>query len=101
MLFEEMRYNLGVGFGGELVALFDELPLQSEIILDDRVMCNNDAPSAIAMWLVILFRWTALGGAARMLDPELPPCGLRPAQRAAVLQFAGSHADPGALCFCK
>src|SRR5207249_11641223 len=36
MFFEKMRDNFGVGFGGEFVALFDEFPLQSEIILDDR-----------------------------------------------------------------
>src|SRR2546427_8530745 len=50
-----------VGFGGEFVALFDEFPLQSEIILDDAVMRNNDAPFAIAMGMSILFRGASVG----------------------------------------
>src|SRR5207249_3966268 len=99
MLFEEMRYNLGVGFGGELVALFDELPLQSEIILDDPVMRNNDAPSAIAMGMSILFRWPSVGGGARMPEPELLRCGLSPEQRPGIFPFAGTPPDAALVVF--
>src|SRR5438552_7000468 len=69
--FEKMRDNFGVGFGGEFVALFDEFPLQSEIILDDAVMRNNDEPFAIAMGMSILFRCATVDIHKRISEPEL------------------------------
>ena len=99
MFFEKMRDNFGVGFGGEFVALFDEFPLQSEIILDDAVMRNNDAPFAIAMGMSILFRGASVGRPTRMPEPELPRHGLLLEQLLEIFEFAGTPPDPELLAF--
>src|SRR2546427_11226897 len=82
-----------VGFGGEFVALFDEFPLQSEIILDDAVMRNNDAPFAIAMGMSILFRGASVGRPTRMSEPELPRHGLLLEQLLEIFEFAGTRSE--------
>ena len=39
---DEVGNDFGVGFGGELVAFFDQLPLERQIVLDDAVVHDDD-----------------------------------------------------------
>src|SRR5258706_3198053 len=52
--------NFSVGFGRELVTLFDQLLLQAEIVLDDAVVYDDNLAGAVAMRMGILFRGTSV-----------------------------------------
>ena len=64
ILLHQMGDDLGIGFGAELVAFFDELALQGEIVLDNAVMHDHDAAGAVAMGMSILFAGAAVRGPA-------------------------------------
>src|SRR5437667_3117687 len=49
VFFDEVCDDLCVGLCGEAVALFDELPLQRNIVLDNSVVHHYHAPAAIAV----------------------------------------------------
>src|SRR5436190_20336257 len=49
VFFDEVCDDLCVGLCGEAVALFDELPLQRNIVLDNSVVNHYHAPAAIAV----------------------------------------------------
>ncbi len=66
---DQVRNNLGVGLGDEGVALFDQLPLEVEVVLDDAVVHDDDAAGAVAMGVCVLFRRPAMRGPARVPDP--------------------------------
>src|ERR1700685_1660472 len=60
--FNQVGNNFSVSFRGELVAFFDELFLQREVVLDDPIVHDDDSPGAVAMRGRILFRGTAMWG---------------------------------------
>ena len=68
VLLDHVGDDFGIGFGGELMSFFGELPLQRNVILDDPVMHDDDSPRAIAMRVSIFFSGTAVGGPAGMAD---------------------------------
>src|ERR1039458_613322 len=68
MFFDQMSDDFGIGFGGELVAFFDQLFLQAEIVLDDAVMYDDDLARAVAMRMGVFFRGTSVGGPAGVAD---------------------------------
>ena len=55
VFFDEVCDDLCVGLCGEAVALFDELPLQRNIVLDNSVVHHYHAPAAIAVRMGVLF----------------------------------------------
>ena len=69
-LFDQVRNDLGVGFGDEDVALLGEFPLQVKVILDDAVMHHDNAAGAVAMWMCVLFGGSPVGGPACVADAE-------------------------------
>ena len=69
---DQMRDDLGVGFGLELVSLRLELVLQLEIVLDDAVVHDDDAAGAVAVRVRVLFGRPAVGGPARVADAVEP-----------------------------
>ena len=64
ILLDQVRDHFGVGFGGELVAFFNQFALQRNVVLDNAVVHDDDAPSAITMGMRVLFRRPAMGGPA-------------------------------------
>ena len=68
MLFDQVRDDFRIGFGGELVAFFFEPALERKIIFDNAVMHNHDFPAAVAMRMGILFGGAAMGGPAGVSD---------------------------------
>src|SRR2546428_9620781 len=68
IFFDQVGDYLCVGFGGEAVALFDELPLQRNIVLDNSVVHHYHAPAAIAVRMAVLFGGAAVGWPAGVAD---------------------------------
>src|SRR5437899_12349199 len=68
IFFDQVGDYLCVGFGGEAVALFDELPLQRNIVLDNSVVHHYHAPAAIAVRMGVLFVGAAVCFAAGVAE---------------------------------
>ena len=68
IFFHQVSDHFGVGLGGELVAFFDELALQRNVVLDNPVVHDHDSSGAVAMRVGVLFRGTAMCGPAGMTD---------------------------------
>ena len=69
-LFDQVRNDLRVGLGDELVALGDQFALQLEVVLDDPVVHHHDAPGAIAMRMSIFLGRPAVRGPAGVANAE-------------------------------
>ena len=65
---DEVRDDLGVGFGDELVALPLQLLLQIEIVLDDAVVDDDDLAGAVAVRVGVLLGRPAVRRPARVAD---------------------------------
>ena len=65
---DEVGDDLGVGFGGEGVALGEELVLEDEVVFDDTVVHDNERAGAVAVWVGILFGGSPVGGPASVTD---------------------------------
>src|ERR1700728_529455 len=59
-----MRDNFGVRFGDELVAFFDQLVFQFQIVFDDSVVDYDDFAGAVAVGMRIFFGWASVRGPA-------------------------------------
>ena len=68
ILFHEVRHDLRVGFGDELVAFLLQLFFQLEVVLDDSVVDDDDLAGAVAMRMGIFFGGAAVRGPARVAD---------------------------------
>src|SRR5882762_9768014 len=107
ILFDEVRDDLGVGFGDELMALALQLLFQLQVIFDDAVVDYHNLPGAVPMRMGVFFGGTAMSRPARVPDtvgafnwrflqrflkvPQFPG-------RAANLQFAVvDHGDSGGV----
>ena len=64
ILLDHVGDDFGVGLGGELVALFDQLFLEGDVVLDDAVVHDDDLAGAIAMRVGVLFGGTSVRGPA-------------------------------------
>src|SRR2546423_11604398 len=62
MLFDQVRNDFGIGLGYEAMIFFPQIVLQFQIVLDDAVMNDDDAATAIAMRVRVFFRGTAVRG---------------------------------------
>ena len=65
---DQVRDDLGVGFGLELVPLRLQLVLQLEVVLDDAVVHDDDAAGAVAVRVRVLLGRPAVRGPARVAD---------------------------------
>jgi hypothetical protein len=65
---DQVRDDLSVGFGDEVVIGFAESFFELEIVFDDAVVNDDDVAGAIAMWMGVLFGGPAVGGPARVAD---------------------------------
>ena len=65
---DEVRDNLGVGLGDELVPFLLQLLLQVEVVLDDAVVDDDDPAGAVAMRMRVLFGRAAVRRPARVAD---------------------------------
>ena len=63
-----MRDDFRIGLGRELVAFFDQLFLQAEIVLDDAVVHDHDFSRAVAMGMGVFFGGTSVRGPASVAD---------------------------------
>ena len=68
LAFDQVRDDLRVGFGDELVALALQLVLQIEVVLDDAVVDDDDLAGAIAVGMGVLFGRPAVRRPARVAD---------------------------------
>src|SRR5437879_12626422 len=93
MLLDEMSDDLGVGFGGELVAFLDQLLFQVEVVLDDPVVYYDDLASAIAVGMGVLFCGPAVGSPAGVTDAVSPVERFQPNYFFQVAQLAFGPAD--------
>ena len=101
-LLDEVRDDLGVGFGNELVALRDQLALQIKIVFNDAVVHDDDAPCAVAMGMRVLFRGPAMRGPARVPDAERALRGLLAQDFFKIWSLPGArHTDRVARLGCR
>ena len=70
VLLHQVRDDLGVGFGLELVSFALQLLLQRQVVLDDAVMHHDDVALAVAVRVGVLFGGPAVGCPARVPDAE-------------------------------
>ena len=74
---DQMRDDLGVGLGLELVSLRLQLVLQLEVVLDDAVVDDDDAAGAVAVRMRVLLGRPSVGRPARVADAVEPVDRLR------------------------
>ena len=65
---DQVRDDLGVGLGLELVPLRLQLLLQLEVVLDDAVVDDDDAAGAVAVRVRVFLGGPAVRGPARVAD---------------------------------
>ena len=63
-----MGDDLGVGFSDKLMIGLAQSLFQLQIVFDDAVVNDDDAPGAIAMRMRVLFSRPAVSGPARVAD---------------------------------
>ena len=68
LLLDQVRDDLGVGLGDELVPLALQLALQLEVVLDDAVVHDDDAAGAVAVRVGVLLGRPAVRGPAGVPD---------------------------------
>jgi hypothetical protein len=64
MLLDQMRNDFGISLGGKLVAFFDQLLLQAQIVFDNAIVDDHNLAGAIAMGMSVLFSGASMGGPA-------------------------------------
>ena len=75
---DEVRDDLGVGLGDELVALPLQLLLQIEVVLDDAVVDDDDLAGAVAVRMGVLLGRPAVRRPARVADAVVARRSARP-----------------------
>ena len=68
LAFNEVRNDLGVGLGDELVPLALQFELQIEVVLDDAVVDDHDLAGAVAVRMCVFLGRPAVRRPARMAD---------------------------------
>ena len=68
MLLDEVRDDLGVGLGRELVPLGLETPFQFHVVLDDAVVDHDDRAAAVPVGVSVFLGGGPVGGPARVAD---------------------------------
>ena len=73
---DEVRDDLRVGLGDELVALLLELLLQIEVVLDDAVVDDDDLAGAVAVRMGVLLGRPSVRRPARVADAVVAGNGI-------------------------
>src|ERR1041385_6632457 len=68
MFLDQVRDDLSVSFGDEVMIRFAEPFFELQIVLDNAVVNDDDASRAVAMWMRVLFSGTAVCGPARVAN---------------------------------
>src|ERR1700686_1265521 len=68
VLLNQVRDDFRVRLGRELVSFSDQLLLERQVVLNDSVVHDYDLAGAIAMWVRVFFRRTAVSCPARVPD---------------------------------
>ena len=89
-LLHQVRDDLGVRLGDELVALALQLVLQVEVVLDDAVVDDDDLARAVAVRVGVLLGGPAVRGPPRVADAVLAFEWLRPDDILEAGQLAGA-----------
>ena len=90
---DEVRDDLGVGLGDELVALLLQLLLQIEVVLDDAVVDDDDLAGAVAVRMGVLFGRPAVRRPARVADAVVAGKRIGVDDLLEVRQLAGAAAQ--------
>ncbi len=79
MLLDQVGHDLGVGGGGEGVALGLQVGLELEVVLDDPVVDEGEAAGAVDVGVGVVVRRVAVGGPAGVPDGgRVVPAPARP-----------------------
>ena len=68
---DEVGKNLGVGLRLENMAFLLELGAERQIILDDAIMNQDEAPTGVEMRMSVLVGDATMGSPARVTDPKM------------------------------
>ena len=68
LVLDDVGDDLGVGFGGELVAFGDEGGFELEVVFDDAVVDDDERAGAVAVGVGVFFGGAAVGGPAGVAD---------------------------------
>src|SRR5579871_3277425 len=101
MFLDEMRDDLGIGFGRELVAFLGQLLFQAEIVLDDSVVHHDDPSGAVAMRMRILLSRPAMGCPSSVSDAVSPVQRMFLDRLFQVAEFAFCAADFQAISVAR
>ena len=77
VLLDQVGDHLGVGFGLENVALFQQLMLERQVVLDDAVVNHHDLALAIAVGMGILLGGPPVRGPAGVANAEAAVHGVQ------------------------
>ena len=93
VLLDQMRQDLRVGFGKELVLFLQQRVAQLQVVFDDAVVNDHDAVLAVMVRMRVFFGRTPVRGPARVPDAEQPAQRLRANDFFQVAQLSRRAAD--------
>ena len=93
ILFNHVGDHFGIRFRRELVAFFDELALEGEVILDDAVVRDNDPAFAVPMRMRVFLGGPPVGRPTCVTETELSGHRLLDEKILEVFQLAGRSAN--------
>ncbi len=93
LFFDQVGDDLGVGLGDELVAGGGKLFFESEIVLNDAVVDDDEGAGAVAVGVRVFFGRAAVGGPAGVADAEAAVQRMLGDDGFEVAQLAGSTAE--------
>src|SRR5579862_9189700 len=99
VLFDQMRDDLGVRLGHELMTFIAQLLLKREIIFDDAVVHHYDIAVTIAMRVRVFFRGPPVGRPARVADSVSAVHGVQLHHVFEIPQLSGSSPYAQASAF--
>src|ERR1700719_990240 len=89
ILLDQMRHDLGIGLGDELMPFLFEFLLELQVIFDDAIVHNDDFALTVAMRMGIFLCRPAMRGPARVSEAIDPIDGIVADGLFEIRQFAG------------
>src|SRR5580693_4488967 len=93
MFFDQVSDDFSIGFGGELVAFFNQLFLQAEIVFNNAVVYDDDLAAAITMRMSVFFGGASVSCPASMANAVAAFQRLEPDSFFQIAQLAFCAAD--------
>ena len=97
LVLDQVGDDLGVGFGGEGVALGDEVVLEREIVFDDAVVHDDEGAGAVAVRVGVLLGGAAVCGPAGVTNSIGAVDGVAGEDGVEIAELAGGAAELQAL----